>query len=152
MGSIRAHGISMGLSPGVEGRIIRRTAPPGARAFPVVQAASFPIPPHTGDFGTGAVEAMGPGDVFLTLVEVGPEHATTALYRHPRLPRALLPGEFSPTRMKRPLPGRCGGQWFFTESGRPFNLYVVLGSFAARRRLIPVANQILRAITVEVAP
>jgi hypothetical protein len=53
--------------------------------------------------------------------------------------------------MKRPLPGQCGGQWFFTENGRAFNLYVVLGSFPARRRLVPTANEILGGITIEEA-
>ncbi|MHB1986480.1 MAG: hypothetical protein ACYCSF_00610 [Acidimicrobiales bacterium] len=149
MPTISAHGIRLGLMSGMEGRIIRRIPPQGAVAYPVVQAASFPIPPRTGDFGTGAVEAMKPDDVFLTLVEVGREHAGSALYRHPRLPRALLESEFSERRMKRPLPGQCGGQWFFTENGRPFNLYVVLGSFVLRRRLVPAVNEILRRVTIE---
>jgi hypothetical protein len=133
----------------MEGRIIRRTPPEGAIAHPVVQAATFPIPPRTGDFGTGAVESMAPGDVFLTLVEVGSCHAGSALYRHPRMPRSLLPDEFHPLRMKRPIPGRCGGQWFFTEKGRAFNLYVVLGSYVFRKRLIPLVNEVLRGLTIE---
>lgn len=148
---ISAHRIEMSLRSGVEGRIFRRTPPEGAVAHPVVQAATFPIPPRTGDFGSGAVESMRPGDVFLTLVEVGSQYAGSALYRHPRMPRQLLPEEFSTHRMKLPLPGQCGGQWFFTENGRAFNLYVVLGSFAARRRLVPTANEILLGITIEEA-
>jgi hypothetical protein len=150
--TIQAHQIQLALRSGMEGRIIRRTPPEGAVAYPVVQAASFPIPPRTGDFGTGAVEAMKPGDVFLTLVEVGSRYAGVPLYSHPRMPRALLPDEFSPHRMRRPRPGQCGGQWFFTENGRAFNLYVVLGSYASRRRLVPVVNDVLRGITVEAAP
>lgn len=151
MTDIAAHRIRLALAPGMDGRIIRRTPPAGAVAFPVVQAASFPIPPGTGDFGSGAVEAMTASDLFLTLVEVEPRYAGSALYRHPRLPRAVLSGEFSPRRMKRPLPGQCGGQWFFTESGRPFNLYVVLGSYARRNRLVPQVNEVLRGITIEAA-
>lgn len=145
---IDAHGIRLALASGVEGRIFQRTAPPGARTHPVVQAATVPIPPTAGDFGTGVVESMRAGDVFVTMVEVGSEHAGSALYRHALLPRSLLADEFSPRRMKRPMAGRCGGQWFFTETGRPFVLYVVLGSFALRQRLVPVANEILRGITV----
>ena len=149
MATISAHGIKMSLLPGMEGRIVRRVPPDGATAYPIAQAASFAIPPGTGDFGTGAVEAMGARDVFLTLAEMGAEQVGAALYRHPRMPRALLASEFDPKRMKRPLPGQCGGQWFFTENGRPFNLYVVLGSFALRSRLIPVVNEVLRHTVVE---
>lgn len=148
---INAHRIEISLRSGMEGRIFRRTPPEGAVAHPVAQAATFPILPRTGDFGSGAVESMRPSDVFLTLVEVGSQYVGSALYRHPRMPRQLLPEEFSPHRMKHPLPGQCGGQWFFTENGRAFNLYVVLGSFAGRRRLVPTANEILRGITIEEA-
>lgn len=149
MSTISAHRIRLALAPGMEGRIFRRRPPEGAAAHPVVQAASFPIPPRTGDFGTGAVESMGPGDVFLTLVEVGSRYAGSALYDHPRMPRSVIPDEFHPLRMKRPLPGRCGGQWFFTENDRAFNLYVVLGSYALRERLVPKVNEILRGVTIE---
>ncbi len=149
MRTISAHRIHLALGPGMEGRIFRRSPPVGATAHPVVQAASFPIPPKTGDFGSGAVESMTPGDVFLTLVEVGSRYAGSPLYRHPRMPRSVIPDEFDPMRMKRPLPGRCGGQWFFTENGRAFNLYVVLGSYALRRRLVPKVNEILRGLTIE---
>lgn len=148
---INAHRIEMSLRSGMEGRIFRRMPPEGAVAHPVVQAATFAIPTRTGDFGSGAVESMQPTDVFLTLVEVGSQYAGSALYRHPRMPRQLLPEEFSTHRMKRPLPGQCGGQWFFTENGRAFNLYVVLGSFVARQRLVPTANEILLGITIEEA-
>ena len=34
--------------------------------------------------------------------------------------------------LRRGLPGQSGTQWFFTEAGRPFSFYAVLGSHALR--------------------
>jgi hypothetical protein len=149
---VAAHGIALDLPTGFEGRVYRRQPTDGSIARPVTQAASFSIPPATGDFGTGAVEQMSPSDVFLTLVELGPDSAGEALYRYQGMPRAVPPSQFDPRRMKRPLPGQGGGQWFFTETGRPFTLYVVLGSFANRTRLVPIVNRLLRGVTVDPLP
>jgi hypothetical protein len=50
--------------------------------------------------------------------------------------------------MQRPLPGQSGAQFFFTEAGRAFCLYVVLGSHARRRQLVPEVNLVLSALSV----
>jgi hypothetical protein len=68
------------------------------------------------------------------------------------MPRALGPGDFRPTLLRRGLGGQSGTQWFFTESGRPFTFYAVLGSHARRDALVPLVNAVLASLVVSAAP
>jgi hypothetical protein len=145
--TIGAHGITARLPQGFEGRIYVRPAPVGL-TYPVAQFATFPIPDDIGDFGSGAVTLMGPGDVFATLFEYGPESLGTALFARQGRPAALTPGDFSPTMLRRGLPGQSGTQWFFTEAGRPFSFYAVLGSHTMRQALVPRVNELVTALGV----
>ena len=45
--------------------------PASSAGLPVAQLASFRLPAETGDFGSGAVERMGPEDVLVCLLEFG---------------------------------------------------------------------------------
>jgi hypothetical protein len=150
MATIAAHGIVARLPSGFEGRIFVRPASLGA-TYPVAQFATFPLPDDAGDFGGGAVTMMGPGDVFATLFEYGPESVGTALFAAQGRPSALTAADFSPTMLRRGLPGQSGTQRFFTEAGRPFSFYAVLGSHLLRRSLVPRVNAVLAALSVSPA-
>jgi hypothetical protein len=145
--TIAAHGIASHLPGGFEGRIYVRPAAVGV-SYPVGQFATFPLPDDIGDFGSGAVDLMGPGDVFATLFEYGPESLGTALFSQQGLPLLLAPADFSPVRLRRGLPGQSGTQRFFTEAGRPFSFYAVLGSHLRRYRLVPVVNALLSSLAI----
>jgi hypothetical protein len=145
--TIAAHGISARLPDGFEGRIFVRPAVVGS-SFPVAQFATFPLPDDTGDFGSGAVSLMGSSDVFATLFEYGPESLGTALFARQGRPASLAPADFSPTVLRRGIPGQSGTQWFFTEAGRPFSFYAVLGSHAQRATLAPRVTSLLGALSV----
>jgi hypothetical protein len=120
-------------------------------SYPVGQFATFPLPDDIGDFGSGAVNLMGPGDVFTTLFEYGPESLGTALFSQQGLPTVLSPDDFSPVRLRRGLPGQSGMQRFFTEAGRPFSLYAVLGSHLRRDQLVPAVNALLSSLAISPA-
>ncbi len=150
---LRAHGLETTLPSGFEGRIFVRPSAGGAVAHPVAHFATFPLPSTTGDFGGGAVSLMGDTDIFAVLFEYGPESLGTALFARQGMPRSLTPDDFRPYVLRRGLSGQSGTQWFFTEGGRPFTLYVVLGSHARRAQLVPRVNQLLAPLTVQsVAP
>ena len=154
--------MSVELPPGWDGRIYRRPSSPpstlghsstgptaqGATTRPVVHAANFPLPVEVADFGNGAVELMGPDNVLVVLFEYGPESATTALFAGGSKPRSLTVESFSPSTLHRTLPGQAGTQVFFSAAGRAFCLYVVLGSFADRERLVPVVNSVLQSLKI----
>jgi hypothetical protein len=148
--TIGAHGITARLPAGFEGRIFVRPATVGV-TYPVGQFATFPIPDDIGDFGSGAVTVMGPSDVFATLFEYGPESVGTALFAQQGRPPGLAETDFSPMVLRRGIPGQSGTQWFFTESGRPFSFYAVLGSHAGRPALVPRVNSLLSSLTLSPA-
>jgi hypothetical protein len=120
--------------------------PPAPRA--VAHLASLPLPPDRGDFGGGVVELMGPGDTFVALFEYGPESVGTALFAHVGPPRRLSAAAFAPAALQRAIPGQAGVQVFFTANQRAFCLYVVLGSFPDRHRLVPTVNHLLETLKV----
>ena len=141
------HGVAVDLPQGWDGRIYRRAL--GAVPTPaILHAANFALPANRGDYGSGAVERMQPGDVLVTLVEHDGSAAGTALFAHDGPPPPLTPRDFSPHMLQRTLAGQSGVQRFFTWNGRPFCLYVVLGSHAARPRLVPLVNAVTRSIAV----
>jgi len=148
MADVSAHGIAARLPAGFEAHIYRRVPAGEERSFPVAQFATVPIPPGTGDFGGGATTLMGPEDVFVVLFEYGPESLGKRLFSSVGLPRALGPEDFRSSVLRRGLPGQGGTQHFFTEGGRPFTLYAVVGSYARRARVVPRVNDLLATIAI----
>jgi len=147
-----AHGIGAGLPTGFEGRIFKRQGSGVEVANAVAQFATFALPDEVGDFGGGAVNLMGNDDVFAVLFEYGPDSVGTRLFAHQGVPRPLSTSDFQPHVLRRGLTGQSGTQWFFTEAGRPFTFYAVLGSHARRSLLVPRVNQLLHGVSVEPAP
>lgn len=148
MPTIQAHGIAAQLPSGFEGRITIRPSIGREVPYPVANFSTFPLPPDIGDFGSGAVTLMGTSDIFVTLFEYGPESLGQSLFAQQGMPRSLTPADFRPYVLRRGLSGQSGTQWFFTESGRPFTLYVVLGSHAQRAPLVPRVNSLIGAVTL----
>ena len=147
MSTIVAHGITARLPDGFEGRIFVRPRALGL-TYPVAQFGTFPLPDEIGDFGSGAVNLMGPEDVFATLFEYGPESVGTALFARQGRPTVFSPDDFSPIVLRRGLVGQSGTQWFFTEAGRPFSFYAVLGSHQRREMLVPRVNALVTSFAL----
>ncbi len=159
---LAAHGFSIDLPRGWEGTISRRLDAVAARSagavggaiplveeqvLPVVHLANFGLPGDRGDFGSGAVEIMGPDDVFIAMLEFGPECAGTALFADTRLPR-LDPSKFDRNRLQRTLAGQSGHQSWYTINGRALGLYAVLGSHGLAGKLVPRVNEVLANVRV----
>lgn len=148
MRRLSAHGLGVELPPGWEGSIFRRRAGRGETTNPILHLATFPLPPHRADFGAGAVELMGPGDVFVSLFDHGTDSAGAPLFSRRGLPLPLRPDDFDPASLQRALPGQAGIQRFFTSANRAFALYVVLGGGRHRHRVVPGLNAVLATLTV----
>ncbi|HEX8305293.1 MAG TPA: hypothetical protein VF612_10480 [Jatrophihabitans sp.] len=162
---LAGHGLAVALPARWEGRLYRRTVGqpgatlhaqatgtgtgwPGELSHPVLHLANFALPASRGDYGTGAVELMGPDNLFVALLEFGPDCLGTALYSPRGLPR-VTPGQFNPNGMQRRIAGQAGLQHFFTQGNRPFCLYVVIGSHRQAVALAKQANEVLERIEVE---
>ena len=148
MASIEAHGIRAALPDGFEGRIFVRPTIADEVTHPVAHFATFPLPADVGDFGSGAVTLMRGTDLFVSLFDYGPTSLGRVLFARSGMPRSLGTDDFKPTLLRRGLGGQSGTQWFFTEAGRPFTLYAVLGSHRLRASLVPRLNQLLGALTL----
>lgn len=144
-------GISVAVPPGWDARIYRRSVTAGEPTHPVLHGANFALPEGRGDYGSGAVETMGASDVLVALLEFAPRDVGAALFAHGGLPETLDPSVFSTSSLQRALPGQAGMQLFLNQSGRAFCLYVVLGSSAARARLVAEATGFVQAVRVEPA-
>ena len=83
------------------------------------------------------------------LFEYGPASIDQPLFKAAGLPKVLAEGDFSPNVLQRVIRGQAGVQRFFHDAGRTFCLYVVLGSFANRRQLVPAVNEVLATLTID---
>lgn len=152
---VAAHGIAAELPGGWEARIATRDPERASAAggvgtpHPVAHLASFALPAERGDYGSGAVDVMRAGDALVVLIEHDPSSVGTALFAPVGLPRELRASQFDPMALQRTIPGQCGLQRFFTEAGRAFCLYVVLGSHARVATTLPAVNAVLRTVRID---
>jgi hypothetical protein len=145
---VAGHGIVATPSRGWDIRIFRRRAEAPETTHAVLHAATFAMPSIVGDYGDGAVQRMSPEDVFVALCEFHPSSTSAALFAAPR-PGPLAAGDFSRTALQHAVGGQAGLQRFFSERGRAWCLYVVIGSYDDRVRLTPIANDLIAGIEVQ---
>jgi hypothetical protein len=167
------HGISVEVPVGWSSALVRRAAPtddtsgserfdtqaprdgavPGARdqlaerTLPVLHLSTRPVPAAVGDFGSGAVEALGSEDIFVALIEYGSDLADVGLFEKQGVPR-LAPSQFATNRMPREIVGRSASQHFFSVGGRAFCLFTVLGSHSRRMATVPRAAAVARSLDI----
>jgi len=121
---LEAHGVGVRIPEGWEARLFRH---PGGE--PTLHAGSFPLPPSDGEFGSRATASMPAGAIFLALTEYRPGaglRAGEGLFAPALVPAGFTRGDFHPRTLLVARAGQEGLQRFFTVSGRPFCLYVVL--------------------------
>jgi hypothetical protein len=160
---LQAYGIGASAPKGWESAIYRRDPEvvsvrsadglaftrASAEPTPILHLANFALPAERGDYGGGAVEQMGSGGIFISLLEHDPAEVGTALFAGKPVPWPLRGDDFEPDQMQRPLPGQAGCQRFFVHGGRAFCLYVAIGSYRSRALLVREVNDALA--TVEIA-
>ena len=111
------------------------------------------MPPPSNSPQSGAITAARGGDdalddIFVSIFEFDPASAGKVLFAAAR-PDRLHPDDFSTSTLQRLIPGQSGVQRFFSDGGRAFCLYVVLGSHASRRALVEEVNQVLATLEVD---
>lgn len=151
MSRLERSGIAVEVPAGWEGSISGgdfQLLADGAQEPTVMDIASFPLPAGRGSFGSGAVELMAGQDVFITLFEYGEDSVGTELFASQGIPRNLQARQFDRQALNRTIPGQSGLQQFFTEQGRAFCLYVVVGSHVDRHDLLPQINAILGSLEI----
>lgn len=145
---IKAHGLAVDTEAKLDARIYRRAELDGDSTSPIVHLCTAAMPDDRGDYGSGAVDVLTGEDVFVSLVEFGPDEADTPLFAAKGRPTVIDPDDFDVNALQRVQLGQSGKQYWFTEGGRAFCLYIVLGSHANRRRLATKAAAMVQALQI----
>lgn len=140
---ISGHGIEVDLPTGWEGAIYRRDG-----GYPVLHAGDFTLPQGDGDFGVKAIRNMRPDGAFIALIEYDPVAGGHGLFSAADSPWPLRHTEPHPRAMQRTVAGRAGVQRFFTAHGRPFCLYLVVGTASGRSGPVDRANHVMDSIRI----
>ena len=115
----------------------------------MLHACTRALPAERGDLGGGVVEVLRPrGRVRRPGRARLRRWPGQGLFAPPRACPRLAPSQFGPDRLQRVVPGRSAAQHFFTEGGRAFCLFVVLGSHARRMALVPRAAQVVGGFAI----
>ena len=159
MTELSRSGITLDLPPGWGGEISGDQAPvlgsegtdppPGVERSNVAHLANFVLPADRGTFGAGVVEFMDYGDVFMVLYEYERAGAGAWLFAHHGAPGPVKVGDFDRNNLQRLIPGQSGLQLFFTEAGRAFCWYIVIGNHFDRVDALPTVNHVLRSLEIK---
>jgi hypothetical protein len=142
---LEGHGLRVELPSGWSGRVFGREGGIGC-----LHAGSFPVVLRDGEFGDASTGAMPASGAFIALAEYLPGAGLepgSGLFSPRRLPLPLDPTAFSARGLAHPRPGQAGTQHFFTASGRPFCLYVVIAG--ERRRWLLAADRVLKTVRID---
>ncbi|HEY3209296.1 MAG TPA: hypothetical protein VGL18_05820 [Actinomycetota bacterium] len=140
---LSGYGIAVDLPSGWEGRIYKR--PEGD---PTLHAGNFPLPVEDGDFGSRALAAMGSGGAFLVVTEYEQSLGRRGLFA-PEAPAPLpATSELDAWALLRVRLGQFGIQRFMTIGGRPFCVYLVVGTVPSPSGLLAEANVVLRSLSI----
>ena len=143
--SLTANGVTVAVRDGWDVELSELATTP---ARSLVHLANFALPVERGDYGSGAVEIMGSAGIFMALMEFDAAAASTALFEGAVMPTSLAVADFSADSLQRRLPNQLGTQRFFVASGRPFVLYVVLGSTLSASVLVSEVNRVMGGISI----
>ena len=143
-----AHGFDIHLGEGWQA-VAHRQAPefPGHARNLVVHAATVPLGSDDGTFGSGVAARLGRDDLFCSFMEYDAASVGTALFSAKGLPTPR-PSDFMVGALQRSLPGQSGAQWFFTEAGRPWCLFVILGGHSRRQSGAVRVGALLKGVRI----
>ena len=143
-----ASDLDLSLPPGWQAAARRQPeVVPGRPGNLLVHAATVPLPRERGDFGSDVAGRLGPEDVFVSLFEYDRESVGTALFSSRGLP-VVRPADFQLGALQRSRAGQSGAQYFFTEAGRAFCLFAILGSHGRRVAGASRVNGLVRGMRI----
>ncbi|MBV9193656.1 MAG: hypothetical protein JO168_05880 [Solirubrobacterales bacterium] len=145
---LAAHGMRIELPGGWSGRLFSRSPHTAT-----LHAGDFQLPLDDGEFGDLSTSVMPGVGSFVAVTEYRPGAGLkpgAGLFAPRGLRLPLDPAEFAANRLAHPHPGQAGTQQFFTSSGRPLCLYVVVaGPRTVRRRQLLALDHVLGSLRIE---
>jgi hypothetical protein len=139
---VRLSGVSLAVPAGWQAAARRNES-----GHLVLHAATIALPRSRGDFGSDVAPLLGVDDVFCSLFEYDRVSVETVLFSARGLP-VVRPSDFVVGALQRSRPGQSGAQFFFTQAGRPFCLFAILGSHGRRVAGAARVNALVRGLAI----
>jgi len=150
MGILKGHGLSIDVPARWEGRIFVPTLPPPAINLPILHLTDTVLPLQRSTYAPEVADRAGSSGALVALVEFEDRLADRGLYAPQGLRLPLRRESFDARALQLPNPSQEGHQRFFSQSGRAFCLYVVLGTAPGVDLRLRTLNRSLA--TLQVAP
>ena len=148
MGVLNGHGLSIEVPPRWEGRIFTPDLPAPALNLPILHLTDTILSMQRSTFAPELAARAGPSGALVALVEFEGRLADRGLYAAQGLALPLRRDGFDPHALQLPDPSQEGHQRFFSQGGRAFCLYVVLGIGPGADARLRTVNGALATLTV----
>lgn len=121
--------------------------PPSAPSTPFLHAGNFDFGQAIGTLGEGGYSAMGPGDVFVAIVALGP----VGQIHFPMtsgVPCGLTAEAFDTRNLPQLVAGHAGSHQAFSDQGRGFDMLAVVGDVKNADKLVPLIDSFLVGVKI----
>jgi hypothetical protein len=125
---LASHGIAIDVLPGWEGRIFVPDLAPPAINLPILHLTDVVLTQERSSYAPELAARAGGSGTLVALLEFDHALANVGLYERKGLHLPLTRERFHHRALQFPSRVQEGHQRFFSEGGRAFCLYVVLGT------------------------
>jgi hypothetical protein len=148
MGILSGHGLWIEVPPRWEGRIFTPTLPAPAVNLPILHLTDTVMSMERSTYAPELAARAGGGGTLVALVEFESRLADRGLYAAQGLQLPLRRDRFEARALQLPDPAQEGHQRFFSQGGRAFCLYVVLGVGRGAEARLRTVNRALATLRV----
>ncbi len=148
MGVLKGHGLAIEVPANWEGRIFVPALPPPALNLPILHLTDTVLPMQRSTYAPELAAQAGSKGALVALVEFEERLADRGLYAPQGLGLPLRRDRFHTRALQVPNPLQEGHQRFFSQGGRAFSLYVVLGTGPGAEWRLRVVNHALATLKV----
>jgi hypothetical protein len=148
MAVLSGHGLAIRVPANWEGRIFVPSLPPPAVNLPVLHLTNAVLPMARSTYAPELAAQAGSTGALVALVEFEPRLADRGLYAPRGIGVPLRRARFHTRALQVPNPSQEGHQRFFSEGGRAFSLYVVLGTGEGADWRLRVVNSALATLRI----
>jgi hypothetical protein len=148
MTRLSSHGIAITVPKGWEGRIFVPDLDPPAINLPILHLTDTVLTTERSSYAPELAARAGGTGILVALLEFDNTLADVGLYEPQGLRLPLTRERFHPKALQFPSRVQEGHQWFFSEGGRAFCLYVVLGTGRGVDRRLAEANRALASLDI----
>lgn len=148
MAVLSGHGLAVRVPENWEGRIFVPSLPPPALNLPILHLTNAALPMERSTYAPELAAQAGSTGALVALVEFEARLAGRGLYAPQGLGLPLRRAGFHTRALQVPNPLQEGHQRFFSDGGRAFSLYVVLGSGDGADWRLRVVNNALATLRI----